>query len=68
VDAKGLVDAIRRTGTVSGRLEYAESIQAGAEAAAKVAQQGDVVLTLGAGSVSQAGPLVLEALGKSTSG
>jgi UDP-N-acetylmuramate--alanine ligase len=62
VDAKALVDAISRTETVSGGVEYAESMQAGAVAVASVAQEGDVVLTLGAGSVSQAGPLVLEAL------
>jgi UDP-N-acetylmuramate--alanine ligase len=64
VDANGLVDAITRTETVSGEVEYAESMQAGAEALARVATDGDVVLTLGAGSVSQAGPLVLEALKK----
>jgi UDP-N-acetylmuramate--alanine ligase len=62
VDAKALVDAISRTETVSGGVEYVESMQAGAEAVASVAQDGDVILTLGAGSVSQAGPLVLEAL------
>jgi UDP-N-acetylmuramate--alanine ligase len=62
VDAKGLVDAIARTETVGGGVEYAESMQAGAEALARVAGYGDVVLTLGAGSVSQAAPLVREAL------
>ena len=62
VDAKGLVDAIARTETVSGGVEYVESMQAGAEALARVAGEGDVVLTLGAGSVSQVGPMVLEAL------
>ena len=62
VDAKGLVDAIARTETVSGGVEYVGSMQAGAEALARVAGEGDVVLTLGAGSVSQVGPMVLEAL------
>jgi UDP-N-acetylmuramate--alanine ligase len=62
VDAKGLVEAIRRTETVSGGVEYVESMQVGAEAVASAAEDGDVVLTLGAGNVSQAGPMVLAAL------
>jgi len=61
VDAQGLVEAIRRTGTV-GSVEYAESMAAGVAALAKVAREGDVVLTLGAGSVSQASGMLLEAL------
>jgi UDP-N-acetylmuramate--alanine ligase len=32
---------------------------------ARAAREGDVILTLGAGSVSQAGPMLLEVLGKS---
>jgi UDP-N-acetylmuramate-alanine ligase len=32
------------------------------DAAASVAQEGDMILTLGAGNVSQFGPLVLEKL------
>jgi UDP-N-acetylmuramate--alanine ligase len=68
VDANALVDAIGRTGTVSGGVEYVESMQAAAEALAQAAEDGDAVLTLGAGSVSQAGPLVLEALSGSTVG
>jgi UDP-N-acetylmuramate--alanine ligase len=63
VDAAGLVEAIRRTGTVAGGVEYAESIAAGVEALARTAREGDVILTLGAGSVSQAGAMLLEALG-----
>jgi UDP-N-acetylmuramate--alanine ligase len=64
VDAQGLVAAIRRTGTVgAGGVEYAESMAAGVEALAQVAREGDVILTLGAGSVSQAGAMLLEALG-----
>ncbi len=62
VDAAGLVDAIRRTGTVRGGVGYAESMAAGVEALARVAREGDVVLTLGAGSVSQASGMVLQAL------
>ncbi len=58
----GLVEAIRRTGTVGGDVEYAESMKAGVETLASLAQEGDVILTLGAGSVSQAGAMLLEAL------
>ena len=62
VDARGLVEAIRRTGTVCGGVEYAESMTAGVEALAGAAREGDVILTLGAGSVSQAGAMLLEKL------
>ncbi len=62
VDARGLVEAIRRTGTVCGGVEYAESMTAGVEALAGAAREGDVILTLGAGSVSQAGAMLLEVL------
>ncbi len=59
VDAPSLVEAIRRTGTVGGGVEYAESMAAGVEALARKAREGDVILTLGAGSVSQAGAMLL---------
>jgi UDP-N-acetylmuramate--alanine ligase len=62
IDAQGLAEAIRRTGTVAGGVEYANSIPAGVAALAHAASEGDVILTLGAGSVSQAGPLLLTAL------
>ena len=62
VDAAGLVEAIQRTGTVSGGVEYAETMAAGVEALAQAAREGDVILTLGAGSVSQAGAMLLQAL------
>jgi UDP-N-acetylmuramate--alanine ligase len=62
VDAAGLVEAIRRTGTVAGSVEYAESLATGAEALAAAAQAGDVILTLGAGNVSQAGAMLLDRL------
>jgi UDP-N-acetylmuramate--alanine ligase len=61
-DAASLVEAIRRTGTVGGGVEYAESMAAGVQALAQGARAGDVILTLGAGSVSQAGVMLLEAL------
>jgi len=65
VDAAGLVEAIARTGTVGGGVEYAESMAVGVETLARRAREGDVILTLGAGSVSQASGMLLEELGKS---
>jgi UDP-N-acetylmuramate--alanine ligase len=62
IDAAALVEAIRRTGTIGGGVEYAESIPAGVGALAGVAREGDVILTLGAGNVSQAGAMLLEIL------
>jgi UDP-N-acetylmuramate--alanine ligase len=63
VDAPSLVEAIRRTGTVGdGGVHYAESMAAGVAALAQEAREGDVILTLGAGSVSQAGAMLLERL------
>jgi UDP-N-acetylmuramate--alanine ligase len=67
VDALTLVEAIRRTDTVGGGAEYAESMAAGVAALAGMAREGDVILTLGAGSVSQAGAMLLEKLGTTDS-
>ena len=64
VDATTLVDAIRRTESVRGGVEYLSSMEAAAESAARTADCGDVILTLGAGSISTAGPMVLEALSR----
>jgi UDP-N-acetylmuramate--alanine ligase len=61
VDAWALVKEIGAEGKCG--VEYAESMAAAVEALAGRAREGDVVLTLGAGSVSQAGPMLLEALG-----
>jgi UDP-N-acetylmuramate--alanine ligase len=60
VDAQALVMAIRARG--GDRVEYAASVADGVEALARAAKEGDVILTLGAGSVSQAGATLLEAL------
>jgi len=57
VDAGALVKAIGREG-----VGYAGSIAAGVEALVREARRGDVVLTLGAGSVSQASGMILEGL------
>jgi UDP-N-acetylmuramate--alanine ligase len=62
VDAPALVEAIQRTETVAGAAEYAESMGAAVRALSQMAREGDVILTLGAGNVSQAGALLLEAL------
>jgi UDP-N-acetylmuramate--alanine ligase len=62
IDARSLVEAIRRTATVSGSVEHAASMAEGARAIALSASDGDVILTLGAGSVSQAAALVLDEL------
>jgi UDP-N-acetylmuramate--alanine ligase len=60
VDAQALVKAIRDKG--GNRVEYAASVAEGVGALVREAKEGDVILTLGAGSVSQAGATVLEAL------
>jgi len=57
VTAEALVKAIRRDG-----VAYAASIREAVETLAREAREGDVILTLGAGSVSQAGPMLLERL------
>jgi UDP-N-acetylmuramate--alanine ligase len=47
----------------AGRARYASSFAEAAQATASSASPGDLVLTLGAGNVSQIGPMVLERLG-----
>ena len=59
VDAEALVKAI---GPRDGEVEYAASMAAAVEALVREARKGDVILTLGAGSVSQAGAMMLEGL------
>jgi UDP-N-acetylmuramate--alanine ligase len=59
VTAEALVNEIGSAG-----VEYAGSMASGVEALAREAKDGDVILTLGAGSVSQAGALLLECLGQ----
>ncbi len=49
-----------------GRVAYAPSVAEAVERLAADAREGDMILTLGAGSVSQAGPLLLERLGVRT--
>ncbi len=61
ITAQALVRAMRGAGVDA---YYASTWEEAAERLAQVAASGEVVLTLGAGSVSQAGPVVLEALRK----
>ncbi|HTS25349.1 MAG TPA: UDP-N-acetylmuramate--L-alanine ligase [Bryobacteraceae bacterium] len=60
VSAEALVDRIRQFGHRGA--EYVGTIDRGVEALVNVARDGDLVLTLGAGSVWQAGEKVLERL------
>ncbi|MGC9292095.1 MAG: UDP-N-acetylmuramate--L-alanine ligase [Acidobacteriaceae bacterium] len=59
VDAPALVAAIGRD-----NVRYAASFQQAVEQAVAMAVPGDLVLTLGAGSIHQAAPMVLQALGQ----
>jgi UDP-N-acetylmuramate--alanine ligase len=60
VTACALVDRMRQFGHRG--VEYASSPEAGVEAIARGAEPGDIILTLGAGSVSQLGEKILEQL------
>jgi UDP-N-acetylmuramate--alanine ligase len=60
VSGEGLASRIREA---SGKnVSYAASFADAAEAVSSGAEDGDMVLTLGAGSVSQLGPMILEKL------
>jgi UDP-N-acetylmuramate--alanine ligase len=62
ISGETLARAIREKG---GRnAEYVRSFADAASAVAAVARDGDMILTLGAGSVSQLGPMILERLGE----
>jgi len=58
ITGEGLAKAIGRDG-----VEYAGSVAEGVEALVREAREGDVILTMGAGSVSQAAGMLLERLG-----
>ncbi len=60
ISGEALVRAIREKGGRSA--EYVNSFAEAVSAAAAVAQDGDMILTLGAGSVSQLGPMIVEKL------
>jgi UDP-N-acetylmuramate--alanine ligase len=59
ITAEALAQRIRDTGK---NVEHAASSANAVEAAVAAAQDGDMILTLGAGSVSQLGPMILEKL------
>jgi len=55
----------RRISEKSGKnAQYVTSFAEAANAAAEAAREGDMIMTLGAGSVSQLGPMILEQLKK----
>jgi UDP-N-acetylmuramate--alanine ligase len=60
ISGEALANRVRE---VSGKsVQYANSFSAAVDLASSAAQAGDMILTLGAGSVSQLGPLILEKL------
>jgi UDP-N-acetylmuramate--alanine ligase len=59
ITGEGLAQKIKQSGK---NAEYARSFADAANAASAAAQDGDMILTLGAGSVSQLGPMILERL------
>jgi UDP-N-acetylmuramate--alanine ligase len=60
IDARALVKAIHGAG--GSGVEYAASVPEAVKVLAEMAKAGDVILTLGAGSVSHVGSVMLEAL------
>jgi UDP-N-acetylmuramate--alanine ligase len=65
VTGEALAAAIRAGGLArngGGRVMYAGSMGEAVERLVEDAREGDMILTLGAGSVSQAGPMLLDAL------
>jgi UDP-N-acetylmuramate--alanine ligase len=60
ISGEVLAKAIREKGAQNAR--YAASFADAVSSAAAVAQNGDMILTLGAGSVSQLGPMIVEKL------
>ncbi len=62
ITAEALSESIRASS--GGRVAYAPSMEEAVERLATDARPGDLILTLGAGSVSQGGPMLLERLGR----
>ena len=62
IHAPALVAAIENSTAPHAEVHYAASFGDAAKAVAAEAREGDAIVTLGAGSVSQVGALVLEAL------
>jgi UDP-N-acetylmuramate--alanine ligase len=66
ITAEALAARIHRTGK-NDVVQYAPSVAIAVETISATAQEGDLILTLGAGSVSQLGPAILEKLEKQSS-
>jgi UDP-N-acetylmuramate--alanine ligase len=64
ITGEWLAQVIASAGGKHDAVSYAGFFEEAARRAAELAQPGDMVLTLGAGSVSQLGPMVLEQLGR----
>jgi UDP-N-acetylmuramate--alanine ligase len=64
VSSEALVDRIRAAGHPD--VKYAGSVAAAAASAIQEARPGDTILTLGAGSITQAAGLIVRGLGKGT--
>jgi UDP-N-acetylmuramate--alanine ligase len=60
VTAEALAERMRQFG--HGSVEYVGTMEKGVEAILEMVKPGDVVMTLGAGSVSQAGEMILAGL------
>jgi UDP-N-acetylmuramate--alanine ligase len=60
VTAEHLVEQISRTGHRSAR--YVSSFEEASRVTTAIAQDGDLILTLGAGNVHQVGPMILQRL------
>jgi UDP-N-acetylmuramate--alanine ligase len=66
ISGVALAGTIREKGGKDAR--YASSFAEAVNSAAEVAHEGDMILTLGAGSVSQLGPMILEKLQEKNAG
>src|ERR1700719_2107000 len=66
ISGEALAATIREKGGLNAK--YVSSFQDAVSSAAAVAQDNDMILTLGAGSVSQLGPMILEKLKEGTKG
>jgi UDP-N-acetylmuramate--alanine ligase len=64
ITGERLAQTIQSLGDSRSAVSYVHSFDAAARQASALAEPGDMVLTLGAGSVSQLGPMVLEQLKK----
>jgi UDP-N-acetylmuramate--alanine ligase len=62
ITGETLAEKIKSAGTTSRNIGYAKSFGEAIDAVCAEADEGDMILTLGAGSVSQLGPMILEKL------